>query len=153
MHISDTLPEKKTGRTLAALLLIGVAIFFYIERAVVWTQLDEWKLIPRPERFTELYLENHANLPKFVSAGQTVPFSFTVHNLEGQAMEYSYRVYAVFSDNGEQQAIGQGDLSLEQNGVKTIENVFTFPENQKKVTIFMTLPALGQEIHFILSSS
>lgn len=152
MHIPDTLPKRRMGRTVMMLLLIGVAVFFYIERAALWTQLDEWKLLPRPERFTELYLENHADLPRSVNAGQTVPFSFTVHNLEGGTMKYSYEVYALASSDDVRQPISHGDFSIDHTKAKTIANTFIFPENQKKMTIFIALPALKQEIHFILSN-
>lgn len=135
------------------LVVLVVAIFFYTERESIHVQLDKWKLIPRPERFTELYLENHADLPRSVVAGQIVPFSFTVHNLEGKTMEYPYEVYALAQNESEQQTIGRGNIILDHDAAKTIESSFVFPENQKKTTIFIVLPTLDQEIHFILSSN
>ena len=42
------------------------------------------------EPLTELYIENHTELPKNVYLNKTYNFSFTANNLEYQDVEYEY---------------------------------------------------------------
>ncbi|MFA5750361.1 MAG: hypothetical protein WC895_04010 [Candidatus Shapirobacteria bacterium] len=52
----------------------------------------------QPETFTELYFENHTQLPNKIIGWNKYPFSFTIHNLEDKDMEYPYSVYTVRND-------------------------------------------------------
>lgn len=45
-----------------------------------------------PENFTELYFENHKELPKYAEQGKGYDFSFAIHNLENRNMDYGYRI-------------------------------------------------------------
>ncbi len=48
----------------------------------------------QPERFTELYFEDHDNLPKMIHQNGNYRFIFTIHNLESRDMEYRYQIYS-----------------------------------------------------------
>ncbi|MFP4112319.1 MAG: hypothetical protein ACLFUO_04940 [Candidatus Woesearchaeota archaeon] len=45
---------------------------------------------PEPESFTELYINDFQNLPKFLSQNQNTNFSVTIHNLENNNFTYNY---------------------------------------------------------------
>ena len=57
---------------------------------------DTWRLATTriPENLTELYFEDHLNLPKTVPDSESVPYAFTIHNLENKRVEYTYVIYA-----------------------------------------------------------
>jgi len=69
----------------------------------------------KPETFTELYFENHIDLPKTINRWQQYSFTFTIHNLEYKDMDYRYVVY-LERDNE------KTTLSLTNNNLG--ENVF-----------------------------
>lgn len=52
----------------------------------------------KPETFTELYFEDHINLPKTIKKHEEYIFVFTIHNLEYKDMEYPYVVYLETTD-------------------------------------------------------
>jgi hypothetical protein len=152
MPSTELSPQKnRKWHIILLFIFLGAIAICYVERELVYRQLDEWKLIPRPERFTELYLENHSAIPQTVVPGQTVPFSFTVRNLEGEAMEYPYEIYALAENDTERRIVARGNLWLEHDGVKVVESAYSFPIDQKRVTVFVELTDLHQQIHFILS--
>lgn len=145
--------EQKSRYT--TLFVIGtillVALFLYSQRDAIYAQLDEWYLIPRPERFTELYLENYTQLPKAVVAGQVVPFSFTIHNLEGKEMAYEYWVYAL-KDGEERVTVDQQTVSAAHDEYKTIDVTYQYPASTTSAVIYVDLIDLDQQIHFKLSA-
>lgn len=47
----------------AALLAVLIASFTFLKDPIL-AKMNDWKLLPQPERFTELYFENHLDLPK-----------------------------------------------------------------------------------------
>jgi len=51
---------------------------------------------PAPESFTELYFNNHTSLPEYTAINQTIPFSFTLHNLENANKTYNYTISTEF---------------------------------------------------------
>lgn len=73
-----------------------------------------------PESFTELYFENHINLPTQIESGKYYTYEFTIHNLENRDMEYPYTVYLERGDN--QTAIDQGIVEVKKDEYKTVEN-------------------------------
>ena len=46
----------------------------------------------KSESFTELYFENHQNLPKSIELGKNYEFYFTINNLENKPFNYNYQV-------------------------------------------------------------
>src|ERR1051326_8496741 len=73
---------------LASLLMIGVTlvvavlIVFNLNKTWVNNELVTLDLIPKPEKLTELYFNNGANLPGSATSNQVISFSFVIHNLE-----------------------------------------------------------------------
>ena len=100
----------------------------------------------KPETFTELYFENHNNLPKTFERGKKYTFRFTIHNLEYQDMNYSYEINAI--EGKEKFFIASGSVRLEQDEAKTIEESFSSDKNYKRVKIEVRLIEKDQAIDF-----
>ncbi len=47
---------------------------------------------PEPEKFTELYFNNHQDLPKYIDLDEKHNYEFTIHNLEHQEKEYAFTI-------------------------------------------------------------
>lgn len=91
----------------------------------------------KPETFTELYFENHTQLPDKVTRLQKYSFSFTIHNLEYQDMEYPYTVY--LQRDNEKTILTHGSVSLKQDESKTIENTIgPFKNLRTKIVVELT---------------
>lgn len=100
----------------------------------------------KPETFTELYFEDHNNLPKTFEKAKKYTFRFTIHNLEYQDMNYSYEVNAI--DEEEKSLIASGSARLKQAEAKTIEESFSSDKNYKRVKIEVRLIEKNQQIDF-----
>lgn len=91
----------------------------------------------KPETFTELYFENHTQLPDKVTRLQKYSFSFTIHNLEYQDMEYPYTVY--LQRDNEKTILTQGSVSLKHDESKTIQDtVGPFKNLRTKIVVELT---------------
>jgi len=98
------------------------------------------------EPLTELYIENHTQLPKNVYLDKTYNFSFTTHNLEYQDVEYNYTV-KVFDVNGTLiSELYSGSFTLSNNESKTIEADYRFHETFKraKIEVEITKNLIGE---------
>lgn len=90
-----------------------------------------------PETFTELYFENHTQLPGTITRWQKYLFSFTIHNLEYQDVDYPYSVYLQRGD--EKTTLSQGVVSLKKDEYKTIEQtVGPFKDLRSKIVVELT---------------
>ena len=89
------------------------------------------------EPLTELYFEDHTNLPSSVSLGEAENFSFTVHNLEYQKMRYNYSVDFYSENDTFVNNLEKGVIILEQNESKTVDEFFTMRNdfNRTKVVV------------------
>lgn len=139
--------------------IFKLAIFFLIihllriYQPAIYDQIDRWKLIPRNEYFTEIYLNNHMEIFQerdAIKAKEPFLFSFTIHNLEGRDKEYFYIVYA--KDAFGEKVISRNAVFVKNNEYKVIKESYLFKKNQPKETIFMKLIEQEQEIHFSLAT-
>lgn len=71
----------------------------------------------KPETFTELYFEDHNNLPKTIEKHEEYSFIFTIHNLEYKDMNYPYVVYLETVDK--KIILDQGIVSLKDGEYKS----------------------------------
>lgn len=99
----------------------------------------------QPERFTELYFENHLSLPKDIIRFKKYKFAFTIHNLEYRDTEYPYRIY--LQRETEKILLNRGKVSLKQDEYKTITEEFG-PLKNIRSKIVVELTAKNQMIHF-----
>lgn len=135
-----------------AILVVIVVVILAANKPAVIAKLNDWKLLPQEESFTELFLNNHLNLPKQVVKGQTVPFSFTIHNLEGKTVTYPYVVYLKIGGSY-RIPIARNSVTLDNKQSKAIVESYTFKNANQKATVFIELPSKEQSLHFFLPST
>jgi hypothetical protein len=150
-HMSDTpktlLPTWIRGSIIAAGFLMAIAVgetLFHSQ--AVYAQLESWKLIPMPQRFTELYFENNTSLPTTVTTKPLV-FDFGIHNQEGEFVAYSYEI-VMETPSGLTQELSSGTIALPDGQVASIPVVVSLPKGIKTAEIFVELPNQKQVIDF-----
>jgi hypothetical protein len=135
---------------LIIVVIIVVALTAYWQRAAIRAELGDLKLIPMPERFTELYFENPSSLPTQTVAGTPMSFLFGIHNAEGVTTAYPYVVY--FQEpTGIVMDIQTGTISLAPDASTTIVSSYTFPASNITGKVVVYLTSLNQHIDFLLS--
>ncbi|MBS3174858.1 DUF1616 domain-containing protein [Candidatus Woesearchaeota archaeon] len=101
---------------------------------------------PSEESFTELYFEDHANLPSTILIGKTHNFSFSIHNLEQETTSYEYSVYIVEED-GVTLLVDSSSIKLKNEETATIKESFTIEDLFTTAKVVVELNT-GEEIHF-----
>jgi len=133
--------------------IVLIAMFVsYRYKAELHAQLDEWKLVPKQERFTELYFDDHVNLPKQIQKGEKISFSFVIHNLEGKKWDYPYAIFFI-SQNGQVTKIEEKTVTLSNGEFKTIEESYISNLAENNGGIHVALQQPQQEIHFLLNNN
>ncbi len=106
-------------------------------------------LTPKPETFTELYFEDHLDLPKRVVEGQPYDFSFTIHNLEGKNVNYPIEVTAINEATPSSFSIFKGAVVVDDQQTKTVPVSYAIPAGLgERVKVQVLLKNLNQSIHF-----
>lgn len=124
---------------IAGITLLFVAIGIS-QRQAIYDQLYDWKLIPRPERLTELYFTDHTNLPKTYKPDETQIVKFTVNNLEYRTTDYTY-VVSVMNDDESDEIIdrAQGSFTLDHEQSKAIETPITITAKGPRAKVIVTI--------------
>lgn len=130
-----------TGIVLAVMVFLAIS-----QQQHIVDFLNKNKLLPQPEPFTELYFEDHLNLPKTLEATEEANFKFTVHNLEYKPMDYEYSVEAIASDSS--RLIKQGSFKLLHDEYATFEETVSTAEAKQRTKININLDNIDQSIHF-----
>lgn len=87
------------------------------------------------EPLTEVYFENHTQLPQTIDLGKNYEFSFTVHNLEYQNMNYTYNINAYDANNSLLFNIGSGNFGLADNESRTFTQNYAFANSFERAKI------------------
>lgn len=142
--------SKTLQNSIIAIFVLCTLVFVANDQKVnIYNVMNKLKLIHRPERFTELYFENHANLPKKMAKGETISFSFTIHNVEGSDTEYPYAVY--FKNSYGITKVDKNTVLVKDNEYKTITKSYTFRSGSTEEILYVELIDQKQELHFSLS--
>jgi hypothetical protein len=99
----------------------------------------------KPETFTELYFEDHSNLPKTIEKYKEYSFSFTIHNLEYKDVEYPYIVY--LQSDSDKIILDSGKLSLKNDEYKSQKEDFG-PLESPRAKVVVELTNKNQQIDF-----
>lgn len=99
----------------------------------------------KPEPFTELYFEDHSNLPRTIEKYKQYSFSFTIHNLESRDVEYPYIVY--LQTDSEKTILDSGRLTLQNDEYRSQEEHFG-PLRSPRAEIVVELTNKNQQIDF-----
>ena len=100
----------------------------------------------QPESYTELYFDDHTQLPSLVVPGKIYTFSFTIHNLENRDMLYSYDTYV--SAGGLRLLIDKDTVSIKNNESKTIRESFMVTSVPPRSQVVVAIVNRNQQIDF-----
>src|SRR5438105_4255856 len=113
MHLTTKQLIKLVHLLLGATLVVGVIVFYILNRASIYNELATLDLVPKPEKLTELYFNDPVHLPSSATTNQAISFAFVIHNLE--VADYQY-VYAVsVSVNGTRHIVDSGKVLVKNN--------------------------------------
>jgi len=133
-----TRPHKIAYLLIAVCCLVGVSGALFVYRVPIIAQLSDWRLLPEPERVTELSFADYATLPKSLVAGSQFTIAFTVHNLEHQKTVYHYKLIAT-SDQGVEQGLGDGTFMLNHDDVHRANADIIVPVQEPHLAIKVEL--------------
>jgi len=131
------------------LLILGVFSLFGLYKLAVRIPSVKRAIVlattRQPERFTELYFEDHTNLPKTITRWKQYDITFTVHNVEYQEMDYTYEVY--LQRDNQKIVIDTGSFRVKDNEFKQVK-VNLGPLKNLRSQIIVELINKNQPIHF-----
>ena len=115
----------------------------------------------QPETFTELYFENHQELPKLLAEPnefnwyynpntRLYSFAFTIINHENKLMNYTYTV-SYFEH--EEVLIDTNETIIQDDASKTIYEQFSLPINHSRIKVTVDLPNQDQQIFFWINGT
>jgi hypothetical protein len=125
---------------ICCLIVLCSGIFVFSKPALA-SRLEAWKILPRPERFTELYFAIPEQLPSTFMSARSQPVSFTVHNLEEQKTIYGYRIVAKASSK--QQVLAHGQFALAHGESKNITRPILLPPLDERIEVQVVLEYQG----------
>lgn len=99
-----------------------------------------------PEPFTSLYFSDHIHLPKSITAGEQVHFSFIIENHESSDFVYQYRVTLQNSQGTVE--LNSASASVAEGKQITITQYFKIPLQNETSVIAVHLLNQDQSIHF-----
>lgn len=156
-HISKcnggkTLKLKRDQLVIACsigIILIIVALGAGFHSAID-RQMRSWKLLPEPERLTELYFTHPNSLPTKYVPGQVQTVSFTVHNLEYQTTNYHYVIIEKNQDGSQSQTLASSSFTLPQNGYKKEAVNISTVDLGSHVKLGVDLTNVNESIDYLL---
>lgn len=136
------------GLTIVALVIVGLTL----AAPAIHRQLDRWKLLPQPERLTELYFSDHTKLPTTYTPGNQQTVKFTIHNLEYRPTHYHYHVLQQNIDgSGVPQVLEHGEVTLQQGQYFRPVLVITPLDLGPRVKITVMLEGRSEAIDYLLN--
>lgn len=145
--------RRNQAYVLAALsiaLVIGLSIGFHTQ---IKDQLNSWKLLPQPERLTELYFTSPNNLPSTYTPGQQQNVQFTAHNLEYRTTTYTYKIVEISQDGTQSQQLASGQFTLRQNQYEKPSVSITPANLGTQTKIVIDLQAVNESIDYWVNRS
>ena len=129
-----------------ASLLGGMLILFNLNRAFLYNELVTLDLIPKPEKLTELYFRDHADLPSSATSNQVIRFAFVIHNLETTDYQYTYHVSV--KANGTRHIVDSGKVLVKNNQYQIKNQEFNLMNSLGRQEVVVELINKQQSIHF-----
>jgi len=114
-----------------------------LSRSAVAKQLDDWRVLPRPERLTELYFANQTQLPTHAAAGTPQVVSFVIHNLEHQTTRYQYTAATVGASSEHKTKLTSATVTLNSGQSRTITLTLLLPVTSERTAVEIDLDYTG----------
>lgn len=131
------------------LSILFLVIVGFSQRQAIYDQLYNWKLIPRPERLTELYFTDHTKLPTTYTVSEKQTINFKVHNLEYRDTEYKYAITLEGKDGEVQRVINGSPFTLKHDEYRGITQDIVLedlgPRSKVAVTLTYDGIAFGED--------
>ena len=115
VRAADVMKHKTVLLAVGLVVLIGIVVGGVAGAHPINRQLHAWKLLPEPERLTELYFTHSTSLPATYTPGDTETVAFTVHNLEYRTVTYHYNIVQISQSNSQKLPLASGTFTLRQN--------------------------------------
>jgi uncharacterized membrane protein len=148
------LKAVKNHRSLYVYASIGILIVIsFASHAAIVRQLNNWKLLPEPERLTELYFSNPNTLPTTYTANTNQDVSFKVHNLEYKTVDYHYEIIEVADGSNQGQVLTEGSFILKQNQLMSRNVPLKLADMGKHVQIEIELSPVNETISYGMTQS
>lgn len=128
------------------LVVVGMIVFYNLNRASIYNELAALDLIPKPEKLTELYFNDNANLPGSATSNQVISFAFVIHNLETTDYLYDYEVSVIF--NGTRHIVDSGKVVVKNNQYYVKNEKFNLMNSAGRQEVVVELTNKQQSIDF-----
>ena len=143
----------KRNIVILLLVLIPFSVVAFLANQQLWRPYYDQAvavLAPKAETFTELYFENHLQLPTTLKLKTPSQFSFTIHNLEQKTMEYPIEIQLQNQDNPpEIRVLSTRTVTLQPGEKMTIPVHLTITSYfSNRVKIRVLLKNIDQSIHY-----
>lgn len=139
--------------TFIGIIVVAFITFGVADAHGIKDQLNSWKLLPEPERLTELYFTKPNKLPTTYNTTTNQSFGFTVHNLEYRNTDYLYQVEEQSTDGSQAAILNQGSFWLKQNQYKNISEPVSLLDFGSRVKISIDLTNVNETIDYWLNGS
>ena len=101
--------------------VISLSVVAITCQSAVAHQMDEWQLLPRPERVTELYFTDYRDTPR---SGLAQTVAFTVHNIEHRTTTYRYKIVIQEEADNKERLMAEGSFTLaHDHSLVTTKNI------------------------------
>lgn len=137
---------KRASLLVGVIVVIGMLIFFNLNRALIYDELITLDLIPKPEKLTELYFNDNANLPSSAGANQVIRFAFVIHNLE--TIDYQYTYDVAVKANGTRHILDTGKVLVKNNQYYVKNEQFNLMNSPGSQEVVIELTNKQQSIDF-----
>jgi hypothetical protein len=146
MHLAIRQLFKLAPLWIVIALIIGITVFYNLNKESVNSELATLNLIPKPEKLTELYFNNNANLPSSVTSNQAISFAFVIHNLETTDYQYTYDVSVTANET--KRIIDSGSVLVKNNQYYVKNENFTLMKSSGRQKVMVELTNKNQWIDF-----
>lgn len=146
MHLTNKQLFKRAALLLGLGLTVVIIILLNLNRAAVYNELVSLDLVPKPEKLTELYFDNSADLPASATGNEAIRFTFVIHNLETADYRYAYDVVVIA--NGERHVVDGGNVLVKNNQFFIKKEEIPLVNSPGRQDVVVELVNLRQSIDF-----
>jgi uncharacterized membrane protein len=130
---------------IGVVIIIALIIGFH---SPIDRQLHNWKVLPEPERLTELYFTHPNSLPTTYTPGQKLPVNFTVHNLEYKTETYHYQISETNNAGSQTKILTTGSFILKQNRYHIMNVNITTTDMGGRAKVTTTLVNVNESVDY-----
>ena len=131
---------------MGVILVVGMIVIYNINTVPIDNELAALDLLPKPEKMTELYFNESANLPGSATSNKVISFSFIIHNLETTDYQYVYKVSVNLK--GTRYIVDSAKVLVKNNQYYVKNETFNLMNSPGRQEVVVELINLHQSIDF-----